>query len=229
MELFFVAFALGLAHGLEADHLATVSVLVMRGAGARESALAGLRFGAAHVGVLLIAGTFAVAFNLVLTEQAAQAAEVVSGSVLLLLGLFCLFAPNAARSSTASADVIHAHTHEHGGSRHVHLHVHREGDHHGHTHLSFTLGGLFALGGARSVLLVGLPALNAGSVGGAALAVALFGLGIFVSMTLSGLVLARFARLVRKRGVRLFGWTTRVTGFIAAGIGGVWLVRSLVG
>ena len=222
MELLAAAFALGLAHGLEPDHLATVSVLVLRGAGARESALAGLRFGAAHVGVLLVAGAFAMLFNVVMTEEAAQAAEIVSGAVLFLLGLTCLFAP-------ARADFIHAHVHVHGGSRHVHLHVHRDGEHHGHSHLSFALGGLFAVGGARSVLLVGLPAMNAGSVEGAALAVGLFGLGIFLSMTLSGLVLARVARFLKGRGAPAFGWTRSVTGLLAASIGGIWLVRSLVG
>jgi ABC-type nickel/cobalt efflux system permease component RcnA len=215
------AFSLGLLHGLEPDHLATVSLLVLRGAGARASALAGLRFGIAHAAVLLVAGSFAVGLNLVVTPSAMQAAELMSGAVLFAFGVWVMVSPQRGLYA-------HTHRHEHGADKHEHLHLHRAGDDHGHAHVAMALGGLFALGGARTAVLVGLPALNAGSAERALLSVLAFGVGIFLSMSCAGWLLGRATRWMGARGDGLMRWVGRLTGVAAAVIGAVWLVRSVL-
>lgn len=219
MELL-LALGLGLLHGVEPDHLAVVSLLTVRGGGLRESAQVGLRFALGHVVVLLVAAGLAVGLQITLTPEAQTVAEMVSGVVLALLGLWFLLAP-------PSGVEIHAHTHRHDGHPpHTHLHVHRDGEHHDHRHLSWALGGLFAVGGARTALLVAIPALSAGSPMLAMVAVALFGVGIIVSMSVAGYLMARFSRLLRGRQM---GWISRGMGAVAMIIGVVWAIRGYVG
>jgi cytochrome c biogenesis protein CcdA len=215
-----IALALGLLHGIEPDHLAAVSVLVMRGAGARESALAGIRFGLGHIVVLGLCGAAAVGFQLAIPPELEHVGDALGGGVLVVLGL-TFFAGGSSRLRA------HTHEHEHDGERHAHVHLHEGGRAHGHSHLGMALGGLFALGGVRSALLVLAPALHAGSVAGAILAVVLFGAGIFLSMALCGFVLARAAhRLSRSKrfGLRL---VSQLTGLFSVAVGLVWIAGTV--
>jgi ABC-type nickel/cobalt efflux system permease component RcnA len=213
--------AFGILHGLEPDHLAAMSALAIRGAGASRRALVGLQFGLGHVAVLLVAGGAALGLQIAMPAGLERGAEIASGAILVALGIWVL-------ASRHPRLYVHEHEHAHGDAKvHAHPHVHREGKEHDHGHLGLVLGGLFAVGGLRSVLLVGLPAVNAGSTERALLAVALFGVGIFASMTAAGLVLARAARYVCARGERPFRWGTIGVGILSVGVGTAWAVRSL--
>ena len=60
---FGVAFALGLVHALDADHVMAVSVFATRGHGTAQGVRAGLRWSLGHGLVLLAAGLVLVAFG----------------------------------------------------------------------------------------------------------------------------------------------------------------------
>ena len=65
---FGVAFALGLVHALDADHVMAVSVFATRGHGTAQGVRAGLRWSLGHGLVLLAAGLVLVAFGRSLPE-----------------------------------------------------------------------------------------------------------------------------------------------------------------
>jgi cytochrome c biogenesis protein CcdA len=208
---------------LEPDHLIVISMLVARGEGATSRMRAGVLFGLGHVAVLAVTTAVVLGMQAGIPSALEQGAEIASGIVLLLLGAWSL-------GGTASGLVVHAHEHAHQEEgRHVHLHAHAPGDHHGHSHLSLAVGGLFAVGGVRTMILVGVPALNAGSATRAILAIALFGIGILVSMVGAGWALAQLARLVERRGSTPLMWVRRLTGLLAVVFGLVWLARSFWG
>lgn len=214
-----VTFVFGLLHGLEPDHLVAISAIAARGTGARLRV--GLEFGLGHVLVLGIGAALAVGMRVAIPPELEQGAEIASGATLVALGAWCL----VARASTL---VAHSHPHRHeGGGVHEHLHLHRLGAEHDHAHVGLVLGGLFAVGAVRSVVLVALPALHAGSTASAVAAVALFGLGIVLSMTGAGWLLDRLHGAVARRGSNPVAWARRATGLVALGVGVVWIVRSL--
>lgn len=213
------AFAMGLAHGVEPDHLLVLSTLVARGAGAAQRALVGLRFGLGHVLVIAVAGGLALGLKIAIPPGFETGAEIAAGGALVLLGLVCLRGPWRAL-------YVHAHPHRHGEVTHAHLHVHHTGEEHGHAHLTIALGGLFALGGLRSALLVGLPALGAGTPWRSAAAVLAFGAGIFASMSVAGLVLSRAMDLATRRAERIARWSPRVAAACAVALGLFWVLRS---
>ena len=84
---------------------------------------------------------------------------------------------------------------------------------------------VFALSGIRAVVLV-IPLALHGRLGMTLLGIALFGVGVIVSMTLFGLLVFRGAELAArlKGGARAVEMTA---GALAIGVGGYWLITHL--
>src|SRR5919197_2699621 len=193
-----VAFALGLRHASDPDHLVAVSTLV---AGTRErAAQAAARLGAAwglgHATTMLAFGIPVVLLRAFLPHVVEQTAEALVGGIIVLLAVRLLL--------KWRRGAFHAHVHAHDGRRHVHVHAHANNASHRHAHAVRTPAQAFAIGlmhglagsGAAAVLIVAAVPER----GLALLALILLALGTAVSMTaLSSLVGTAFGAAARRR------------------------------
>src|SRR5579884_2195804 len=177
-----LAFALGLRHASDPDHLVAVSTLVAdtRGRAARVAARLGAAWGLGHATTLLAFGLPVLLVRAFLPHVVEQSAESLIGAIIVLLALRLL------RRWRRGA--YHVHLHAHDGRRHLHLHSHAGTDGHAHAHpartprqafsvvlvtgcalsmtaMSALVGGALHAAAARRRLLRAIPAL-----GGAALA-----------------------------------------------------------
>lgn len=217
--LFVLMFFQGILHGLGPDHVMAVANLsgLQRG---RHVFGTGLRFGVGHSAVLVLgAGLAAVGFGAI-SPQMERAGERLAGILLAALGAWTLIGLVRTRV------YLHTHSHHHGSHDHEHKHVHFSRLHrveHHHPHLSSLLGGLFALGGIRSLLLAAVPLSRAGGALEATALVLLFAAGIVAAMTVvgvaSGKLLERAAPSARRAVVL-------VVGAISLALGAGWFFLS---
>lgn len=178
-----LSFAYGFTHGLGPDHLAAITAFgAAAGRDFRRVVFFALRFAAGHAVVIAIAGLLGRFGRQLLSPAWESGFEIGGGTLLVLTGLLLLFGLLTGKVS------VHEHHHIHHGDDHSHYHVHLANQHahpvrHKHTHGVFAvvLGGLFAMGGVRSVILV-VPMALAGSNFEALLRVGVFALGIVLSM-----------------------------------------------
>jgi ABC-type nickel/cobalt efflux system permease component RcnA len=113
-----VAFALGLRHASDPDHVVAVSTLVAatRGRAGRAAGLLGAAWGLGHATTLLLFGIPVVLASTYLPETVQSLAEAAIGLIIVAL---------AARLLVRwRRGAFHAHMHEHDGSPHLHVHSH---------------------------------------------------------------------------------------------------------
>lgn len=215
-----VAFALGLVHALDADHVMAVSVFATRGHGTAQGVRAGLRWSLGHGLVLLAAGLVLVAFGRSLPESFAALADRLVGLTMMGLGGF-VFVELARRRA-------HVHFHAHDGMPpHAHWHGHERNASrdartaHQHEHGALLVGALHGLAGSAPILAV-LPVAHRSPHLAVAYLV-LFGCGVAVAMVgvsgLLGHVAGRFTRAEAGRGL---SWL-RGTGAAGSVAIGAWL------
>lgn len=180
-----LGFVIGMAHALEADHLAAVGAMAVGRQSARELALRGAAWGFGHTITLFAICTAVILFGLILTEQIAATLEFAVGVMLVLLGVDVLYRLRKAR--------IHFHPHDHGdGKTHLHAHSHagshvphdKDPHHHAHRH-GFPVKAIFVgllHGAAGSAALLALVVAAAKDPWLAIGYVLLFGLGSIVGM-----------------------------------------------
>jgi ABC-type nickel/cobalt efflux system permease component RcnA len=152
-----VAFALGLRHASDPDHLVAVSTLV---AGTREGAqraagLLGAAWGAGHATTLLLFGLPVIVLRAFLPPFVESAAEALIGAIVAVLAIRLLV--------RWRAGAFHTHLHEHDGRVHLHVHSHARGSEHVHAH---------DVRSSRQAFAIGLVHGTAGSAGVAVLLVA---------------------------------------------------------
>jgi hypothetical protein len=222
------ALGLGFLHGLGADHLMAIAAMTVtgradgRGAGVVRTAL-GFAFG--HALVLATGAALALAFGLALPAAVESGAERLGGVLLIVLGALGLW--------TIASGRAYGHVHrESDGRRRWHLHLGLPVRHppHGHAHspVPAVMGGVFAVSSLRALTLLepfGPGALTL-AVPAILLLVALFGLGILVSMSLFGVLLARLLSLgVVERIGQAAGASVAIASI---GLGTWWTIRDLV-
>jgi len=183
MLLAMIFFA-GVLHGLGPDHLAAITAFgAVAGRNFRRITFFSIRFASGHALVIAAAALAAHFGRTALPLAWERGFDLVAAGVLLLTGVVLLVALAMGKVS------IHAHQHEHAGSVHAHLHAHfHHRAQHGHRHgkLAFLLGGLFALGGARSLLVI-VPVALAATAATSLLRITAFTVGIAASMVAYGL------------------------------------------
>jgi ABC-type nickel/cobalt efflux system permease component RcnA len=156
-----IAFALGLRHAADPDHLVAVTTLVAstRDRGARVASRLGLAWGAGHA-LTLVALALPILFaRSVIPEWGQQLAEAAIGALIVFLGVRLLWRWHRGG--------YHVHVHEHGGRRHSHVHAHVAHGHHEHEHpaprtplAAFVVGCAHGAGGSAGVgilLVAGVP------------------------------------------------------------------------
>lgn len=197
------ALVLGFLHGLGADHLMAIAALTVRGeetmAVRRVRALGvAVRFAIGHALVLALGASLVVMAGWTVPQSLERGGEVLGGMLLILLGA-------AGITATASGRFYaHAHPHSHDPGA-WHLHIGRP-QAHGVTHsqLPAVIGAIFAVSSLRALSTL---APFGGTAAAAAipqlvLLIALFAVGILISMSLFGVALARTlsTRLVARLG-----------------------------
>ena len=183
---------LGFLHGLGGDHLMAIAALATGShPQARQARVVQTAFGFAlgHTLVLGAGAVVAVAFGLVLPAWFESGAEKVGGALLVAFGIAGLWGIVTRRTF--------GHVHVAGGRTRWHWHLGIGTHPHGHSRLPTLMGAVFAFSSLRALMLlqpfgssamtIALPALL--------LLVVIFGVGILLSMSLFGVLLARLLSL----------------------------------
>lgn len=226
-----LALLVGLRHATDPDHLTAVATLVLSDSrdGRSRAARVGAAWGSGHALTLLLAGLPVVLAGRLLPEPVQRGLEVAVG--LLIVALAARLLVRWRRG------YLHLHPHRHGPVWHAHPHVHERapatGHPAGHAHRheealgrtplgAFGIGMLHGLGGSA-----GAGVLLAGSVEGAAAAVALavFAVGTALSMTLVSVVFV--AALSRTRLPERVGAAIPAFG-LAGLVFGLWYALAAV-
>jgi hypothetical protein len=221
--------ALGFLHGLGADHLMAIAALSLAtplgpARYARAFGLA-LRFAVGHAMLLALGAGLVLFFGWQIPARFEQGGEFVGGCLLIVLGL------SVGWLTVSGRLYVHAHVHEagrHGAHSHWHLHLGRQHSHRPsiHTVLPGVLGAMFAVSGLRALML-SLPLWN--NTGGGTnfwsllFLVSIFAVGILMSMSLFGIVLAHTLADRRMTGhVARFSAAATALGSFALGIFWIW-------
>ena len=135
-----LAFALGLRHASDPDHLVAVSTLVAetRGRAARAAARLGAAWGLGHATTLLAFGLPVLLVRSYLPHVVEQSAEALIGAIIVALSVRLLL--------RWRRGAYHVHLHAHDGHRHAHVHSHARDAGHGHEHMVRTPAKAFAIG-----------------------------------------------------------------------------------
>jgi putative Mn2+ efflux pump MntP len=226
------ALALGFFHGLGADHLMAIAALSVRASHDREQPTHPVRvavgFAIGHALLLLLGSAAVVVLGWQIPSLVERTGEVVGGILLIALGAFSLWVAFSRRLYG------HSHTHGHPPHTHWHLHLgprsrHGAGD---HSHVPGILGAVFAVSGLRALVMMAPFGGGEAAASGVAASIltllyliAVFAIGIVISMSLFGLVLSRVLGSV---------WLARHVGRGAAiatalasmGLGIYWIART---
>jgi ABC-type nickel/cobalt efflux system permease component RcnA len=182
-----VAFALGLRHASDPDHLVAVSTLVAgtRERAARAAARLGLAWGLGHATTLLLFGIPMILLRSYLPARVEALAESLIGIVIVLLAVRLLV--------RWRRGAFHVHAHEHDGSVHLHVHTHAHETTHEHTHpvrspaQAFGIGLVHGMAGSGGVAVLLVAAISDRALALTALLVLVAGCALSMTI-LSGLV-----------------------------------------
>jgi len=192
------ALALGFFHGLGADHLMAIAALSVRAPGDERRRTHPMRvalgFALGHAVLLILASGVVIVLGWQIPVLLERTGEVVGGVLLIALGAFSLWI------AFSQQLYGHSHAHSHGDPRHAHWHVHlgrrsrhAAGD---HSHVPGVLGAVFAVSGLRALTMMApfgdrVTGSLAASVFQLLYLIAVFAVGIVISMSLFGVVLSR--------------------------------------
>jgi nickel/cobalt exporter len=221
-------FALGFLHGLGADHLMAIAALSLATplgpARYGRAFWLAVRFAIGHALLLGIGAALVLFFEWQIPVRFEQGGELVGGMLLIGLGLAVGWLVLSGR--------IYAHSHahqdgDHGLHSHWHLHLGRQHSHRPalHTALPGVMGAVFAISGLRALIL-SLPLFQAPQAFGTLLLlVTLFAVGILLSMSLFGIVLAH--TLASRRMTGQFARVSAVATSIASLALGLYWITDL--
>lgn len=223
------ALTLGFLHGLGADHLMGIAALSMGPAGSGPSAQRARAFGVAvrfamgHAVLLGLGATALILLGWSLPALVERGGEMLGGALLIALGAIALWG--------AASGIVYGHSHVHAGepSAHWHLHIGAPRQHPAsaaHSHVPTLIGAAFAVSSLRALTLL---APFGPEVGGASLPrllvlVAVFAIGILLSMSLFGVAFAHV--LSTKAFVRLGRASAVLVACASIALGGYWILNS---
>ena len=224
------ALSLGFLHGLGADHLMGIAALSLSPrpsdpAAQRTRAVGvAVRFAVGHA-LLLGAGAAALivlGWSLPLAFE--RVGEILGGTLLIVLGGLALWG--------AFSGHLYGHTHVHSRepAPHWHLHFGRRDRHPpmtAHSHVPTIIGAAFAISSLRALTMLAPFGEGAGDASLASLLVlvAVFALGILMSMSLFGLA---FSRVMSSHAIQRLGRTSAAFMAVASiALGGYWIFAAI--
>lgn len=235
LGLLALGFTVGVAHALDADHVAAVAAMMGRGDDRRRAMARGAAWGLGHTLSLFAICSVVLLLGLTISPTVEASLELVVGLMIVALGLRVLW--------KLRRDRVHIHVHEHDGVRHVHAHSHagearsHEASRHEHRHrpgqgaraLLPTLGVGLVHGAAGSAGLLVLIVAAAPSVPQAMLAFAVFGIGSLIGMTALTAVASVPLGYVHRGGAWMRTTLGLAIGTLALVVGGGVAADSLAG
>ena len=183
-----LAFALGLRHASDPDHLVAVSTLVAdtRGRAARVAGGLGAAWGAGHATTLLAFGLPVLLFRSYLPHAVEQGAEAAIGVIIVVLAARLLI------RWRRGAYHIHVHTHRSGDEPHLHAHSHSTDTQHRHAHVvrtpkqAFGIGLVHGTAGSAGVAVLLLAAIPSTELACAALVILVVGCALSMTLLSAG-------------------------------------------
>lgn len=218
-----LAFALGLRHASDPDHLVAVSTLVAdtRGRAARVAARLGAAWGLGHATTLVAFGLPVLLVRSYLPHVVEQSAEALIGVIIVALSARLLVRWHRG--------AFHVHLHAHDGRPHVHVHSHAHGAEHGHDHTVRTPAKAFAIGlvhgtaGSAGVAVLLIAAIPSTALACVALFVLVVGSALSMALLSAAVGGALGAATARRRLARAIP----VLGSLALAFGAWYVVAAL--
>lgn len=209
---------IGMAHALEADHLAAVATMMERAGNRRRLIMRGIFWGAGHTIALFSICSLVLLFGLNISSRVEAGLEMAVGIMIFGLGAHLIWKMRRAG--------VHAHVHEHGdGKVHLHLHQHEtlgeahEASSHDHNHAArsgiakaLSIGLLHGAAGSAGLLVLMLAATQ--DVWQAYVYAGVFGIGSILGMAALTAVVSLPLVALHRRGRMMQVLTS---GAIAAG------------
>jgi hypothetical protein len=219
-----LGFVIGMAHALEADHLAAVATFANEGDGRARMIARGALWGLGHTTALFVICSVVVLAGLTISGRLEAALEGAVGVMIVVLGLRVLW--------KMRRDRVHLHVHSHGAEKHIHLHSHAgetvpHGAHdHGHRQRAMVFGIGLLHGAAGSAGLLVLTVAAADSIAQALGYFALFGLGSLAGMAALSFVASYPLGLIGRGAGWMQTATALAIGALALFVGGSIVVHS---
>jgi sulfite exporter TauE/SafE len=219
-----LGFSLGLMHALDADHVMAVSALSNSKPSLKTSLLFCSNWALGHAGVLLLSGVLLFGLGLHLPEEFIYLAEVSVGLILIILGLLFFW--------RIKSQAIRLDEHHHGEVVHRHWHAadHSNALSNGasvnQAHKPVMVGMLHGFAGSAPALAL-VPAVSQGNLSLSLAYLAVFSLGVMLSMLLFGLGLGCLQQHLQQRYVRLFNWHRYIIASLSVMVGSYWLVNAI--
>jgi len=199
-----LAFALGIKHSLDADHLCAVSNILVRINSIKKSVRLSLFWVAGHMITAAIVTIILFSIKAELVSSLLEKMEIFAGVIIILLGIWGL----------KRAYFWHSHSHLHEGFSHSHIHPHQKNETFNHTHKHLLGIGILQGITSNDELLI----LLAASLGVSTLLEALFGVGIFSLGVAAGMIAySAIFSIVQKRlnKIILQRWIEGLVGVIS--------------
>jgi hypothetical protein len=223
------ALFLGFLHGLGADHLMAIAALSLGSTGdspavQRAKAIGvAVRFATGHALLLALGAGALIVLGWSLPLMVERGGEVLGGTLLVIFGVLGLWATASGR--------LYGHTHQHRSepAPHWHLHVGAPDRHPlpaAHSHLPTIVGAAFAISSLRALTMLAPfgDSLEAASLATLLLLVAVFAVGILLSMSLFGVAFARF--MSAAVAVRLGHAAAGIMSAASIALGVFWIVQA---
>ncbi len=225
-SLLTLGFSLGLVHALDADHIMAVSSLSCADDGddgdtrhrsGRKALGYCFRWAIGHGAIVLSLGLLFILTRMQLPAAAALFAEKLIGLTLIALGGWIIY--------TVCRNRLTLRIHRHGNVTHMHL----SGPDGRHTnHRPILIGATHGLAGSAPALAL-IPVAGAAPTGTGILAgflyIALFCLGVLVSMLIFGFFLGQLQNWIANLGQRLFHASRLLIASASIGVGTYWLLH----
>jgi len=218
-----LAFALGLRHASDPDHLVAVSTLVAdtRGRAARAAARLGAAWGLGHATTLLAFGLPVLLLRSFLPHAVEQSAEALIGLIIVVLAARLLL--------SWRRGAYHVHVHAHDGGPHVHVHSHARNSGHVHEHAVRTPAKAFGIGlvhgtaGSAGVAVLLIAAIPSTTLACIALVVLVLGCALSMALLSAAVGGALGAAKARRRLARAIP----VLGSLALAFGAWYVVAAV--
>ncbi|WP_455210385.1 HoxN/HupN/NixA family nickel/cobalt transporter [Kaarinaea lacus] len=203
ITLLSLAFGLGIMHALDADHVMVISNLIGERSSLQQSLRYCARWASGHGAVILIIGFLVFILGQTIPVELSAYAEHAVGVVLISLGIWVIWDLRRKHA--------HLHFHQHDGLPH-HAHWHQHNNHrlhdskqshssdtHKHQHSALMIGILHGTAGSAPLLaLIPLTQIASPWLGIAYLAI--FAIGVLLSMMLFGGVLSSTIKWLQRFG-----------------------------
>jgi len=212
LSILSLAFALGLVHALDTDHVIAVSTLACQPHSApKNPRWYGLRWALGHGVTLLLLGSIVLGIGMAIPNAFGEAAESLVGLVMVGMGIAVIY--RLSRHRLARADNVKTHN-THPGLCNT-----------PHQHSATAIGALHGIAGSAPLLAL-IPATASGSGWLGMAYLLLFNVGVLVSMLLCTTTLGAFFKRLNQAGKRTLN-TVRYA--IAGGsiMAGGYLIKSV--